>query len=375
MNVIDGLAGALWLQPGVVRPNNLRSTRPDWVDRATRGRPAKDLPDTLGRLFSLCGRVHLVCAGLALRAAQLGLGDVPAALRAQLAAQTLRDHLQQVGLSWPAQLAPQWDAIAGLRAWQGALACCPAFARAGQGGSLNEWLQAHVLFMPPADWLANWEQDPVGWLQYWCARTDGVLAQLLQSCRPDAQQPLGAVPALQVHFDDDELRRWAAQLCPAAARQPRWRGACAQTGPWSRLAAAAAPPLDTPWLRLGATLAEAVRLALPDQPGRSGSAWLAMGALPLGPGAGLAWVEMARGVLIHQVVLDHAGDDARVAACNVIAPTDWNFHPEGAFAQLVETLPRRLDGAASRRLGAWVAAYAPCVPLQWDPPTPPSAEA
>jgi coenzyme F420-reducing hydrogenase alpha subunit len=110
-------------------------------------------------------------------------------------------------------------------------------------------------------------------------------------------------------------------------------------------------------------LAETVRLALPDEVGRCGAAWLAMGALPLAAGEGIAWVEMARGLLVHHVQLEGSGEAARVAACRVVAPTDWNFDPEGAFARLVETLPAHLDAEATRRLDAWTAAFAPCVPL------------
>jgi hypothetical protein len=54
MNTLDPLGGALWVHAGDARPHNLRSTRPDWVDRATRGRPARANAGTIGR-----GEKHL----------------------------------------------------------------------------------------------------------------------------------------------------------------------------------------------------------------------------------------------------------------------------------------------------------------------------
>ena len=87
---------------------------------------------------------------------------------------------------------------------------------------------------------------------------------------------------------------------------------------------------------------------------RTGNAALASGALNLAPGQAIAWVEMARGLLLHWVQLDEQG---KVADYRVIAPTEWNFHPEGALALALSALPP--DDAAS----AWVlaAAYDACV--------------
>jgi len=51
-------------------------------------------------------------------------------------------------------------------------------------------------------------------------------------------------------------------------------------------------------------------------------------AAPLGERAGLAWVDTARGVVIHALRLD----GERVAEYSIVGPTDWNFHPQGALA-------------------------------------------
>ena len=91
-----------------------------------------------------------------------------------------------------------------------------------------------------------------------------------------------------------------------------------------------------------------------ESPAHQPSSPLASGILNIAPGQGIAWCEMARGLLLHWVQLDAAG---KVADYRVIAPTEWNFHPEGALARAVRALPP--DDTAS----AWVlaAAYDACV--------------
>jgi coenzyme F420-reducing hydrogenase alpha subunit len=96
---------------------------------------------------------------------------------------------------------------------------------------------------------------------------------------------------------------------------------------------------------------------------------LSLGALPLAPFEAIAWVEMARGLLLHHVQLEGDGDSARVVTCHVVAPTDWNFDAEGAVARVLEQLPTNLAGEGLRQLDALMAAYDPCVPHQQDLPT------
>ena len=104
------------------------------------------------------------------------------------------------------------------------------------------------------------------------------------------------------------------------------------------------------WLELVELAAADVEVA-----GQGRATLLASGALHLGTGQALAWCEMARGLLLHWVRLDVAG---AVQDYRVLAPTEWNFHPEGALAQAVAALP--CDAVSRARTLA--AAYDPCVP-------------
>lgn len=98
-------------------------------------------------------------------------------------------------------------------------------------------------------------------------------------------------------------------------------------------------------------LVDLVRLAAPN-----GDDWLAHGAMNTGARQGLAWTEMARGLLVHWVALDSGGD--RVADLRVLAPTDLNFHPQGVLARALAALPAHGSAAAARLLAV---AFDPCV--------------
>ncbi len=77
----------------------------------------------------------------------------------------------------------------------------------------------------------------------------------------------------------------------------------------------------------------------------------------LADGVGLGQVQAARGLLVHRVAI-RAG---RVADYRILAPTEWNFHPQGAAAQGLATLPDADDETLQRIGGLFVTALDPCV--------------
>lgn len=368
----DELAGVLRVAPGQARPHNLVSSRRDWAALLTRGVPAASLSARLGSLFSLCGQAHRLCADMAVTAA-LGR-STPARLNAaqDLQQETLREHVRRIGLDWPGQLAFGLACDQARQQAHAALQQCPLFAPAVSDRShgrhtepypgLQHWLTTHLLGLPVQEWLAHWEHDPAAWLRVWSDEDPGWLAGLLRQARPLADRPTPAVPLLRVHASEAGLMVLADCLNrqPGFTRQPLWRGQCAETGPWTRQCQATPEMVNTPWLRLGARLAELVRLALADEARRSGASWLAMGSMATARREGLAWVEMARGLLVHHVQLDGTGDDARVASCHVLAPTEWNFHPHGSVALALEGMSATTPDV-DRDVNLLFSAYDPCV--------------
>jgi Ni,Fe-hydrogenase I large subunit len=72
---------------------------------------------------------------------------------------------------------------------------------------------------------------------------------------------------------------------------------------------------------------------------------------------------MARGLLLHWVQLDPQG---RVAAYQMLAPTEWNFHPQGSLAQALRQLAPD-DGTSATLLAQ---AFDACVACQIRPTQP-----
>ncbi len=365
------LSGRLQLRPGAPVPHNLRSTRRLWAAQIAPGRPADALPGLLAGLFSLCGHAHRTASQLAIGAALPGLLPALQTVPALLQRETAVEHLRRIALDWPRLLAAPADAATVAAQAGDSLRRCPLLAPARAHDdlpwpALRQWLQQECLQMSPADWHQAWLDGGPDWLDGWSRRHGGWLPGLLRALRTaDSALPGDAhAAALLPHARQETLRALGASLAlhEGFALRPRWQGRVACTGPWARLHTARQGRPWTAWGLLGSRLAELVRLSLPDAPGPAGAGTLAWGSLSTGPRQGLAWVEMARGLLIHQVLLDDAvaGRAPVVRACQVLAPTEWNFHPEGLVAQALAALPADGPGL-HERVGLLMAAFDPCV--------------
>ena len=74
-------------------------------------------------------------------------------------------------------------------------------------------------------------------------------------------------------------------------------------------------------------------------------------------GFGLAQVEAARGRLVHFVQVDQGV----VKDYAILAPTEWNFHPEGVMARTLTRIGRGTDDDVQFRARMLVKAIDPCV--------------
>lgn len=353
------LTGAVHLHPGAqVTP--ISGARPLLAARIARGRSAAELPALLGALFTLCSHAH---RSTARRAVSAALGEAALSTPAErhtLQAATARDQVLRIAHDWHRLLpgAPAAEPALLLRS-------CPLwrddFSAAEQMAALPGWLAHRWLMEPPASWLGALEADPLGHVQRWCAQVDTPPARLLFTQRTALQaiatpsrplrlldQPLAQMPRL--------ARRMAEE--PGFCARPDWDSAPAETGPWTRTVDPLPPPLHNAWMRLTSRLVDVLRLASPQ-----GRDWLAEGALPLGRGEAVAWTEMARGLLVHWVRLEDSPQGPRVADCRVLAPTEWNFHPQGVLAQSLAAL-QGADAAAQAARAA--VAFDPCVEFVID---------
>jgi hypothetical protein len=75
-------------------------------------------------------------------------------------------------------------------------------------------------------------------------------------------------------------------------------------------------------------------------------------------GAGFAAVDSARGRLHHACRLDA---DGRIADYRIVAPTEWNFHPDGPFARMLIGGDIGEGADAKRRIERLAFVFDPCI--------------
>ncbi len=310
----------LALHEGRVAGCDIVSTRPDVARLLLQGRRCAEVLAALPRLFAICGASQAAAGALALAAAQ-GRSVDATALAAAVADETLRETAHRVLLDWPRvhAEAPSAEAVDAVRA-----------ARLPRpGASTRQRIGMAVFGMPAAAWLAL---DSADTFAQWLADAPTAAARFVESATRAASPVALEVPLLcgPMLASGVEALAHAAEHDAAFIHAPLWQGQPAETGPLARLpqdpllralAEAGTPRLV---LRLAARLRE-LALHLGDRAGNT----LASGALRLGEDTGLAWVENARGLLVHMARVR----DDRTMLYRIVAPTDWNFHPQGALAR------------------------------------------
>jgi hypothetical protein len=338
-----------------------------------RGQQGETVERTMGHIFTLCAHAHRRTARLALRAANpettaLHMDGALVLLRLE----TARDHLRSMALDWPQRQGSARQGPAAL-SW---LADCPVplatDLRLGQAqdawevlARLRDWLSDSVLRQAVPDWLAEHGSSEA--FASWCGNHAQRLApiQCLDAWRPQAQTLTPVARFLGI-LDADaaqqkiNLQQVAHAMAhePDFVQRPSWRGHCAETGAWARVRHGNPSGITqvSAWTRLSSRWIELMELASAPAltPGDVSDPLLSSGALALSNGQAIAWCEMARGVLLHWVQLDAFG---RVLDYRVLAPTEWNFHPEGMLAGALAALTSH-DGVSAEILAA---AFDPCV--------------
>ncbi len=289
--------------------------------RLLEGRPIAEAVALAPRLFSLCGCAQGAAAKMAAAAAQSEAISLDGLCR-DVVLEAMGEHLWRLLLDWPLLLgqAPEKEAFL---AWRKRLMAARAPDEAGSFvADLRQWLAGRAL--PEG---ANGQVSSVATpLLPWCSAEDWVAAGI-----------------------DETFAQW-----------PTLAGQAAETG---ALARQSAVPLVAGLLATGKRVAAriAARHAELDFLARGLLApellhgWL--DASPVGEGAGLARVETARGLLLHLIQFK----DGRVEAYVIVAPTEWNFHPQGAFVGEIVGSPAATRDEAEMLVRRLALALDPCV--------------
>jgi hypothetical protein len=349
----------LGLVQGRIARIRIGSTRPDVARSLLKGRTRAEVGAAVPLLFSICGRSQAAASELACAAAagEESPADTLARCSATVVAETVREYAWRTLLDWPREIGEK-PTDAAVAAARGSIAL-----RIGAPAGQDAGAIAAAAFGVAADeWLAL---RSLAELDRWIDAGRTATARFVRRVRDDDAADCGhgghaevTVPLLP----GQDHAAWIGDLSvacdadPAFSRQPTRQGKPAETGALARLqsdrlidelahrSASRAPA------RFVARLRELALLL-------SGQATAIVGAQAAPAGGGIAWVENARGLLIHKVCL--AAD--RVVDYRIVAPTEWNFHPHGALALALSDVAAADAADARRRTLRLVHSLDPCV--------------
>ncbi|MBS4095901.1 MAG: nickel-dependent hydrogenase large subunit [Sulfuricella sp.] len=329
----------------VIHAVTIESRRLADIARLTRGKAPDQTALLIPLLFSLCGKAQGSAARLALDAAQ-GKTAIATAEECQVLAEAFQESAWRLLIDLPQRFGfpANLPALAELRRQCAALQPAAALA-----DGLEASLEQHLLGVPCCEWREFATREE------WLSRADTPLAAVFRRLREDE----GAWGSSEIRglpeFDASRIVEAALPALlddPDFAQRPQWQGQPAETGPLARRGGASNRVVD----RLGARLDELVWLA--DALRRSdtlSSGWLKQAQV--GENAGLAWLQTARGLLIHYVRLENG----TVVDYRIVAPTEWNFHPQGAYVRGLTGQPAGSVEQARARAELLLLALDPCV--------------
>jgi Ni,Fe-hydrogenase I large subunit len=365
MRIEGELVAHVDLDAGRVRHAAAFSRRPRVARVMLPGRSPGEAVSLVGTLFAICGRSQGVAAASALDAAcsrSVSTG-LEAARNRRIAAETALEHFWRVLIDWPsaASLDPEPATIAQLRTELAPWLAAREEETAAPVAGIARIARERVFGMDANSWLAI---GSVGELLEWSRSAATPAARAAQAMLGD-EAALGASDVGLLDPVDESVL--AVVLEPGLAthddfeERPHWRGEARETGALARVRS---HPLVagamTQWGRGVGTRAVArlVELALlVDAIGGNAGAPRRHGAHRVSDDTAMSWVETARGLLVHRARVE----DGRIADYRIVAPTEWNFHPRGAFVRGALALRTGKREAVRRDASRIVASLDPCV--------------
>lgn len=206
-------------------------------------------------------------------------------------------------------------------------------------------------------------------LSGWLDRGEVMSARLLRQVRDRGWSSLGrsATAFLPALGDESLHKRFTAADADGFVAEPLWEGESFETsslgrqesqplvrellategnGLMTRLVARLVELSGIP-LRLR-QMGEALERLCADVPGDAGAPR---------SGVGIAQIEAARGRLIHRVEIDQGV----IRRYQILAPTEWNFHPRGVAAQGLLGLREADEQTLQKQAALYIHAVDPCV--------------
>jgi Ni,Fe-hydrogenase I large subunit len=223
-----------------------------------------------------------------------------------------------------------------------------------------------IFSVPPVDWygLASIE-DFEAWLEKTTTPTSTLLRRIMDEQSAHMADG-GAHPLPAIDLQAISLRL-AQEDADQFVATPDWNGAVCETTPLTRMMT---HPLLQQFSKLYGfgllTRLVARLLELASIPAKLQQQLQALIQDPvdvdntlsvMATDEGMGQVEAARGRLIHRAVVR----EGVIAGYQIVAPTEWNFHPQGVVARGLQTLPAQELDVLKQHADLFINAVDPCV--------------
>ncbi len=312
------------------------------------GKPRQQVSEMLPRLFSICAHAQTYAGICAMASAR---GDtLPAVVHCyqQIAVwlETAREHMMRMIIDWPKLLKLRISPAQCQPAFIAQLSYKPAQKAKNSRkeninninyltNSLDNYLEKYIFGIPVQKWLKIEDKKQ---LWHWAEQHQSIAAQSLNRIFTQQWMAQGAHTQAQflpeMALSEIKTRIWQGQQ-HGFCSQPDWQGQYCETTSYARqqhhpllqqLKAQYGNGLLCRWLARLLELAgisTTIRKLLAQQNTcRSDST------------DGIARVQAARGQLIHTVKMQQD----TVVDYHILAPTEWNFHPQGVVKQSLQQI-------------------------------------
>jgi Ni,Fe-hydrogenase I large subunit len=387
VNVEGEIVIELYRQQGRIERAVIRSSRPLQLPHLFRGKTVEALLNMMPLLYSVCATAQASAAVQACRQA-MGINrndQVELAEGMLVTVETAREHLWRILIDWSnfANAAVDRPLVASLaNLLPGAKQACfnendlftlqPKLVVDQEKFSsvierIARTTDGAIFSLPPADW---YEYSSIEAFEAWLDETSTPTSTLLRHIRDQqqsAQLADGGSCPLPVIDPQAMCQRLSQHDADHFIMAPDWEGVVYETSPLTRMVSH--PLLQQLRKRYGfglLTRLVARLLELASIPARLQQQLEALiqghsdvESMPSSSVAddGLGQVEAARGRLIHRVIVRRGV----IAGYQILAPTEWNFHPQGVVARGLMSLPAQEIDTLKQLADLFINAVDPCV--------------
>ena len=344
----------------------LQSDRLRLTPNLLRHKPLELAPKVLGSLFSLCGTAQTVAALQACEAVAEQALAASSLLERQRAIQieTVFEHSLRLAQDWAQALSIPPLAPENLRQLFQIKRELNKGLTPSLLAHLQQALEQQLLGLELHKWLPLCEQGDLAQLMQY-----GFVGQLLSQLQQQHWLALGhsdvqALPAALAQAGE----WWLQQLTQTRAEDfcafPTFNGSACETSSFTRQCSH--PALQVWQQAYGSGLATRLLARVLDLithlQGLQQTETSGLISTVAGVNTGLASVETARGLLVHRVYADAAG----IQMYQIVAPTEWNFHPQGSLVRMLQRLRADNMLLLRQQAQALITALDPCVSYQLE---------